>query len=92
MAAEVQRLKLGVSTSHTVLQIQEDLTLAQTQEVQSIVNVEKSLVDLQVAEGSLLTNMDVEYKVPDLEPALPYGSTFNPYQMWKTWQGEIAER
>ena len=92
VAAEVQRLQLGVSTSHTVLQIQEDLTLAQTQEVQSIVNFEKSLVDLRVAEGSLLSNMNVVYEVPDLEPALPYGSTFNPYQMWKTWQGESAER
>ena len=92
VAAEVQRLQLGVSTSHTVLQIQEDLTLAQTQEVQSIVNFEKSLVDLGVAEGTLLGDMNVVYEVPDLEPALPYGSTFNPYQMWKTWHGESAAR
>ena len=62
VAAEEKRLKLGVTTAQDVLDRQEDLTLAQTQELQSIVNYEKSLIQLQLAEGTLLKNLNIDWK------------------------------
>lgn len=64
VVAEMQRLSLGTSTSHQVLEVQEDLTLAQTQEVQARINAEKALIDLQVAEGTLLENLGLEFELP----------------------------
>ena len=62
VAAEEKRMSLGVTTSQQVLDIQEDLTEAQTQEIQSMVNFEKALVDLQVSEGMLLQNRGIIYE------------------------------
>ena len=67
VAAEEKRLKLGVTTSQDVLDRQEDLTLAQTQELQSIVNYEKSLIQLQVAEGTLLENLNIDWDTSEEE-------------------------
>lgn len=68
VAAEERRLKLGVTTSQDVLDRQQDLTLAQTQELQSIVDYEKALIDLQIAEGTLLNEMNVDWdREPDSE-------------------------
>lgn len=60
VAAEERRLSLGVTTSQIVLDRQEDLTLAQTEELRSIVDYEKALVQLQMAEGVLLDNLNIE--------------------------------
>ncbi|MFP6596440.1 MAG: TolC family protein [Candidatus Hydrogenedentota bacterium] len=65
VAAEEKRLNLGVTTSQDVLDRQEDLTLAQTQELQSVVNYEKALIQLQVAEGTLLKNIDINWEVEE---------------------------
>ncbi|MFP6616654.1 MAG: TolC family protein, partial [Candidatus Hydrogenedentota bacterium] len=65
VAAEEKRLNLGVTTSQDVLDRQEDLTLAQTQELQSVVNYEKALIQLQVAEGTLLKNLDINWEVEE---------------------------
>jgi outer membrane protein TolC len=65
VAAEEKRLNLGVTTSQDVLDRQEDLTLAQTQELQSIVNYEKALIQLQVAEGTLLKNLNIDWEVDE---------------------------
>jgi outer membrane protein TolC len=65
VAAEEKRLKLGVTTSYRVLQVQQDLTLAQTQEVQSRIAFEKALVDLRLAEGRLLEELGVELEAPE---------------------------
>lgn len=67
VAAEEKRLQLGMSTSQVVLDIEEDLTAAQVQEVQALVETEKSLVDLQVAEGTLLNNLGVDFETEDYE-------------------------
>lgn len=64
--AEEQRLRLGTSTSQQVLDVQEELTRAQTQEVQARINAEKALIDLQVAEGTLLKNLGIEFDGPDV--------------------------
>lgn len=66
VAAEEKRLQLGVTTSWQVLQIQQDLTTAQVQELISNIEYEKSLVELQLAEGTLLDNLAIE--VPDIDP------------------------
>jgi outer membrane protein TolC len=59
VAAEEKRLKIGVTTAQNVLDKQEDLTAAQAREVRAQVDFERSLVNLQVAEGTLLENMNL---------------------------------
>ena len=59
--AEERRLRIGITTSYLVLRVQEDLTAAQAQDLQARISFEKSLVDLQLAEGSLLDNLGVIY-------------------------------
>jgi outer membrane protein TolC len=65
--AETKRLQLGVTTSYDVLKIQEDLTTAQSQEVQAQVGFEKAIVDLQLAEGSILNAYGVDFEPPEPE-------------------------
>jgi outer membrane protein TolC len=67
VAAEEKRLQLGVTTSWQVLQIQQDLTTAQVQELISNIEYEKSLVELQLAEGTILDNLGIELKAPEAE-------------------------
>ena len=69
VAAEEKRLQLGVTTSWQVLQIQQDLTTAQVQELISNIEYEKSLVELQLAEGTILDTLGIELKAPEAEDA-----------------------
>ncbi|MCH7960544.1 MAG: TolC family protein, partial [Candidatus Hydrogenedentes bacterium] len=62
VAAEEKRLHLGVTTSQNLLDIQEDLTAAQTQEVQVAIGLEKSLVNLKIAEGTLLKKLGIDFE------------------------------
>ena len=78
VAAEEKRLNLGASTPWQVLQIQEDLTAAQTQVVQAEVAYEQALVDLQVAEGTLLDNLGIEVEAPDTEAPIGYWRSIEP--------------
>jgi outer membrane protein TolC len=66
--AEEKRLQLGVTTSYRVLEVQEDLTAAQTQEVQALVNYQKALTDLLLAEGTILETYDLEVETPESTP------------------------
>lgn len=59
--AEERRLRIGITTSYQVLRVQEDLTAAQAQELHSRIAFEKALIDLQLAEGSLLDNFGIQY-------------------------------
>ncbi|MCH8998431.1 MAG: TolC family protein [Proteobacteria bacterium] len=77
VAAEERRLRLGVTTSYRVLQILEDLTAAQTQEVQATINFEKAITDVQVAEGTLLANLGIEYEVPEPPAARTFMGSMN---------------
>lgn len=65
VAAEDRRLQLGVTTSQDLLDRQEDLTEAQVREVQAMINFEKALVDLRVAEGILLRELGIEMDLPE---------------------------
>jgi outer membrane protein TolC len=78
VAAEERRLRIGVTTAQIVLDRQEDLTAAQALEVNAQVSFEKSLIDLQVAEGTLLENMGIVYEVPDYDETLGYFESFGP--------------
>jgi len=78
VAAEEKRLQLGVTTSQDVLDIQEDLTEAQTQEIQSMVNYEKALIELQVSEGVLLRNRGIIYEPHDDDDPLGFFRSIGP--------------
>lgn len=65
VAAEERRLRLGVTTSQDLLDRQEDLTEAQVREVQAMINLEKALVDLRVAEGVLLRDLGIDVEMPE---------------------------
>ena len=72
VAAEEKRLRLGVSTSYRVLQMQTDLLAAQTQEVQARIGYEKALVDLRLAEGTVLDSLGIEFEAPEPEPPVTF--------------------
>jgi len=78
VAAEEERLRLGVTTSWQVLQVQEALTAAQTQELQARIAYEKALTDLQLAKGTLLADMNVEFMAPDAEKPVGYFESLRP--------------
>lgn len=78
VAAEEKRLNLGVTTSQIVLDIQEDLTAAQTEEQRAIVNYEKAIIDLQVAEGTLLDQLSIEFVPPVDDFSLTFKQSINP--------------
>jgi outer membrane protein TolC len=69
VAAEEKRLRLGVSTSYRVLQMQTDLLAAQTQEVQARISYEQAVVDLRLAEGTILDSLGIQFELP--EPSTP---------------------
>ena len=76
--AEEKRLKLGVTTSYRVLQIQQDLTTAQTQESQAQVAYEKALVDLRLAECTLLESLGVDFKPPETLHPITFSRSMRP--------------
>jgi len=72
VAAEEKRLRLGVSTSYRVLQVQQDLTLAQTQELQARIAYEKAFVELRLSEGTLLESLGIDFAPPEPEPPVSF--------------------
>lgn len=79
LAAEEKRLRLGASTSFQVLQVQEELTLAQVQELQAIISYEKAIVDLRLAEGTLLNELGIAYEIPEGDDPIGYFDSINPF-------------
>jgi len=76
--AEENRLRLGVSTPWQVLQVQEELTMAQTQRLQAQIAYEKALVDLELAEGALLDKLDITYETPEAVRPTGYFESIQP--------------
>lgn len=60
LSAEETKLKNGASTSHNVLEFQEELTKARTAEIKSIVDYNKSLNELAKAQGTVLKELGIE--------------------------------
>jgi outer membrane protein TolC len=58
---EKKRYSVGVSTSYRVLEFEEDLALARSQQLQALVDYRKALVGLDRAEGTILERHDIEF-------------------------------
>ncbi len=54
LQAEERKFKEGLSTSHNVLEFQEDLVEAKSREISAIIDYNKSLVELSHIKGTLL--------------------------------------
>ena len=57
--SEVKRFKVGMATSHDVLEFQEDYAAALARHIQSMVAYNKALIDLERAKGTLLEHFGV---------------------------------
>jgi outer membrane protein TolC len=79
VAAEEKLLELGLASSYQVLDMQGDLTAAQSQEVQATIALEKAFVDLRLAEGSLLELLGIEFVPPAAEPPVGYFRSVLPF-------------
>ena len=79
VAAEEKKLELGVTTSYRVLDVQEDLTIAQVQEVQALVSYQKAIVELQLAEGLLLQDMGIQVDQPEYHSTEPVVESILPF-------------
>lgn len=62
--AEQKKFDNGMSTSFTVLQIQEDLATAESQENLAIIDYNKSLVSLEKAKGTLIEARQIQVAAP----------------------------
>ena len=62
--AEVERLDVGSSTTLLVAQAQRDLLVAQIAEVEAVANFRIALIDLYLAEGSLLERRGINVTQP----------------------------
>ncbi len=78
VVAEEKRLKLGVSTSWRVLQVQTDYTMAKTMELQARIAYEKALIDLYLAQGTLLDNLGIDITLPQVESTPTFTQSINP--------------
>ena len=78
MRAEERKLQLGTSTSQNVLDIQELLTTAQVNELQARIELEKSNIDLKVAEGTLLEELGIEFEFPEDGHPLTFLESLRP--------------
>lgn len=86
VAAEEEKLRLGTTTSQNVLDIEEDLIAAETAEVQATIDYEKALIDLQVAEGTLLSNLGIEFESDEDVPPISYWKS-----LWPFWQDQLVD-
>ncbi len=59
LQAEEIKLKEGLSTSHDVLEFQEELVEARSREISAIIDYNKSLVELSRVKGTLLKEEDI---------------------------------
>ncbi|MEM9553180.1 MAG: TolC family protein [Acidobacteriota bacterium] len=67
LEAEQKRYENGLSTSFQVLEIQEDLSEAQSREISAVIAYRKALVDFQRATGQLLEAHSIQLEA-DTEP------------------------
>ena len=81
--AEERRLELGATTSYQVLQVQEDLTGAQVQEVQAMIDFEKAMADLRLAEGLILQAHDVYWETPEAEEPESFLDSVVPWPLFE---------
>jgi len=73
LESEQERLRIGRSTAQEVLDFQVDLSLAETSHLKAILDYRKALVDLELAQGTLLSSraFAAEANVIVVEPPDP---------------------
>ncbi|MCB1196141.1 TolC family protein, partial [bacterium] len=59
LAAEIKKLENGTSTSHNVLEFQNELSVARFNAIRAIVDLKKSIIDLFKVEGTLLDKLSI---------------------------------
>jgi outer membrane protein TolC len=67
LEAEIARFKAGKSNSRILLERDEDLNRGREAEIESLVKYQKALLQLDLAEGSLLINHGIEVTGADLQ-------------------------
>jgi outer membrane protein TolC len=70
--AGLKRLNEGVATSFEVLQLQREFSQARSREIAALTDLNKNIVDLQMATGTLLDEQGVNL-VPDFSSASEVG-------------------
>jgi outer membrane protein len=60
LAAELEKFRVGKSTNYLVLQAQRDFTASQLDEARSLVAYLDALIDIYVAEGTLLERREID--------------------------------
>jgi outer membrane protein len=65
LEAEEKKLENGKSTSFFVLQLQNDLTTARSEEIRALADYNKSLAQLALSEGSTLDSLNIELDMDD---------------------------
>jgi outer membrane protein TolC len=59
LEAERKKLEVGVSTSHDVLEFEEELTDAERREIVARIGYRKALINLGVAAGTILEENNI---------------------------------
>ncbi|MBN1518203.1 TolC family protein [Candidatus Sumerlaeota bacterium] len=63
--AEIKRFREGLSTSQDLLDFQEDLQIARTEYLRSVVTYNKAVIDLELSQGTLLETLGVKIDYAD---------------------------
>ncbi|MCZ6700164.1 MAG: TolC family protein, partial [bacterium] len=62
--AEEKKLEVGISTNFQVLEFQEDLAVAESNETKAIIDYNKSLINLERAKGTTLATNNISLQRP----------------------------
>jgi outer membrane protein len=69
------RFRVGMATTHDLLQFQEEEVSAEGNQVQAFVDLENAKINLQHAQGTLLTAYNINFQVQDPHET-PWYATF----------------
>jgi len=69
------RFRVGMATTHDLLQFQEEEVAAEGNQVQSFVDLENAKINLQHAQGTLLTAYNINFQIQDPHET-PWYATF----------------
>ena len=64
LEAEQSKFEVGMSTNYNVILTQRDLATAQSNELQSILNYRKALVELERVQSTTLSNLGITVLSP----------------------------
>ena len=59
------RFRVGMATTHDLLQFQEEEVSAEGNQVQAFVDLENAKINLQHAQGTLLTAFNINFQIQD---------------------------